>query len=1015
MLQTNSHYKNIWNTLYKTNLIKDFLKKEENLLLICENEISKKEYIKIFQEFSIDFFDINNYSDLINLISQKTGFFIVSNEIFSSIKENIYEILNKLSVNIEVWKSLDSDIFFRKLIELNYNFSDYDNAFSYKKSWDIITINLEKYIYKISLWWDSIEEILFINKSNINFSKKLNSINIWKNKEIIIENSSNFNKEIFEQINNLKILTILDNLDFSSNYEDFLQSNKNFIAFDSINSPKISQIDKKIKDFFIEDLEQFREILKKWNIKIYTKNKKAIENFLKYNEISNILVFETKLNNLKSYISATETVICDDNISRIFVKKRIKKSVLQNFNILSEIKTWDNVVHIDHWIAKFMWIVEKDLSWIKKEYLELEYKWNDKLFVPITEIYRVSKYVWVENPDLTGLNTKEWDKKLKKASEDIEKIAEELLEIYAKRKMKKWFYFMDDKIKQIEFQKKFPYNYTADQLSAIEDIMEDMSSEKVMDRILIWDVWFGKTEVIFNAIFKAFLNKKQSILVCPLVVLAYEHYEKALSRFRDFDIKIGVLTRMETDKSAKITLKKLEAWEIDLVIWTHRLLSEDVKFKDLWLVVIDEEHKFWVNDKEKISKIQGSIDMVSVSATPIPRSLNMALNWIREVSVLNTAPVWRHAIETYISKFEDDIIIEACNREFDRNGQIFFIHNRVTTIESYKNYLEKLFPNKKIIIAHGQLSGNDLEDRIMAFKRREYDILLSTTVIENWIDFSNVNTIIIDEAYNFWISQIHQLRWRVGRSDKQWYCYMLYRKEKLNDEASKRLKTIVDYNHLWAWFELALRDLELRWGWDILWLKQSWNASYIWINLFIEMLEDKIEEMKKNWINTEKSEENKFKKIDTSIDLNIWAMISGDFFSSELDKINFYRDIENINSIEDLNNLIEDFKMINEHFPDETKNLFDLMSLKIKASKYKIKSIKKLWINYQIDFIEWILLDDLKYFLKLDTKIYFTVVSLDKLRCETKKFKWDLEFLHFMLNLFEEKNEETKKRIKLKK
>ncbi|MDD4151102.1 MAG: CarD family transcriptional regulator [Candidatus Gracilibacteria bacterium] len=1015
MLQTNTHYKNIGNTLYKTNLIKDLQKSEENILLICENEISKKEYIKIFSEFSIDFFDINNYSELINLISNKTGFFIVSNEIFSSIKENMYEILNKISINIEVGKNLDSDIFLKKLIELDYNFSDYDTNFSYKKSGDTITINLEKYLYKISLWGDSVEEILLINKSNLNFSKKLNSINIGKNKEIILENSSYLNKEIFESINKLGIKTIFDNLDFSSNYEDFLKENFNFIAFDSINSPKISQVDMKIKDLFIEDLEEFRGILKKGNIKIYTKNKKAIENFLKYNEISNISVFETKLNNLKSYISATETVICDDNISRIFVKKRIKKSVLQNFNILSEIKTGDNVVHIDHGIAKFCGIIEKDLSGIKKEYLELEYKGNDKLFVPVSEIYRVSKYVGVENPDLTGLNTKEWDKKLKKASEDIEKIAEELLEIYAKRKMKKGFYFMDNKIKQIEFQKKFPYNYTADQLSAIEDIMEDMSSEKVMDRILIGDVGFGKTEVIFNAIFKAFLNKKQSILVCPLVVLAYEHYEKALSRFRDFDIKIGILTRMETEKSAKLTLKKLETGEINLVIGTHRLLSEDVKFKDLGLVVIDEEHKFGVNDKEKISKIQGSIDMVSVSATPIPRSLNMALNGIREVSVLNTRPVGRHAIETYISKFEDEIIIEACNREFDRNGQIFFIHNRVTTIEGYKNYLEKLFPNKKIVIAHGQLSGNDLEDRIMAFKRREYDILLSTTVIENGIDFSNVNTIIIDEAYNFGISQIHQLRGRVGRSDKQGYCYMLYRKEKLNDDAAKRLKTIVDYNHLGAGFELALRDLELRGGGDILGLKQSGNASYIGINLFIEMLEDKIEEMKKNGINTEKSEENKIKKIDTSIDLNIGAMISGEFFSSELDKINFYRDIENINSTEDLNNLIEDFKMINENFTDETQNLFDLMKLKIKASKFKIKSIKKLGINYQIDFVEGISLDDLKAFLKLDTKIYFTVVSLDKLRCETKKFKGDLEFLHFILNLFEENKEETKKRIKLKK
>ncbi|MDD5213317.1 MAG: CarD family transcriptional regulator [Candidatus Gracilibacteria bacterium] len=1014
MLEKNTHYKNIGNTLYKTNLIKDFLKREENLLLMRENEISKKEYMKIFNEFGIDFLDINNYAELQNLILNKSGFFLLSNEIFASIKENIYELKNKISIKLEKGQNLDSDIFFKKLIELNYSFSEYEADYSYKKTGDTITISFPKYSYIISLWGDSIEEILFINKSNKAFSKKINSCSIGKNKEIILENTSYRNKELFEEINSLGIITILDNLDFSSNYEDFLKQNKDFIAFDSINSPKISQIDMGIKDLFIEDLDQFRTLLQNKNVSIYTKNKKAIENFLKYNEIPNVQVSETKLNNLKSYISVSETIICDDNISRIFVKKRIKKSVLDNFNILSEIKTGDNVVHIDHGIAVFKGMVEKDLSGIKKEYLELEYKGNDKLFVPVSEIYRVSKYVGVENPDLTGLNTKEWDKKLKKASEDIEKIAGELLEIYAKRKMKKGFYFMDDKVKQVEFQKKFPYNYTADQVSAIEDIMEDMSSEKVMDRILIGDVGFGKTEVIFNAIFKAFLNKKQSVLVCPLVVLAYEHYEKALSRFRDFDIKIEILTRMESAKKVTEVLKKLEKGEVDLVIGTHRLLSEDIVFKDLGVVVIDEEHKFGVNDKEKISKIQGSVDMISVSATPIPRSLNMALNGIREVSVLNTRPVGRHAIETYISKFEDDIIIEACKREFDRNGQIFFIHNRVTTIEAYKKYLEKLFPNKKVVIAHGQLSGNDLEDRIMAFKRREYDILLSTTVIENGIDFSNVNTIIIDEAYNFGISQIHQLRGRVGRSDRQGYCYMLYRKEKLNDDARKRLKTIVDYNHLGAGFELALRDLELRGGGDILGLKQSGDASYIGINLFIEMLEDKIEEIKQIGI-SEETDAKVSKKIDTSIDLNIGAMISGEFFSSELDKINFYRDIENILSIEDLDNLIEDFKMINPEFPKETQNMFDLLKLKIKAATYKIKRVKKLGINYQVEFIEGVSLDDLKNFLKLDTKVNFTVVSLDKLRTETKRFKGDLDFLHFMLEMLEEKSGEVKRKIKLKK
>ena len=687
-------------------------------------------------------------------------------------------------------------------------------------------------------------------------------------------------------------------------------------------------------------------------------------------------------------------------------------------DLLLQIKPGDYVVHIDHWVGIFSEIVTKEIpdqngKTVKKEYITIDYKDNDKLFVPIMEVWRVSKYVWSENPKLTNLWTKDWEKKLKKVSEDVEQIASELLEIYAKRNLQKWFAFESKKAEENEFFKSFEYVYTDDQHLAIEDIFTDMEKEIPMDRLLCWDVWFWKTEVAFASIFKCLINDKQAVLISPLVVLAYEHFEKAKERFKDFPFNIEVLTRFEKPAVIKSTLQKLQEGKVDLVIWTHRLLSSDVKFKNLWLLVIDEEHKFWVKDKEKIKALKWNIDILSMSATPIPRSLNMALNWLRQVSMLTTPPVWKQEIQTIISDFNDWLIFDACKREFDRWGQVFFIHNRVETILSLQSYLENILPGKKILVTHWQLKWDTLEKRIIQFKRKEYDLLLSTTVIENGIDFANVNTIFINDSVNFWISQIHQLRWRVWRWSQKWYCYLLFRKDQIKEDASKRLKTIVDYSHLWAWFELAIKDLEIRWWWDILWIRQSWSSSEVWLNLFLEMLEDKIEELKNAWLS--ESEEIKEKRIKTIVDLSIDAFIDDNLFSSELDKINFYREIENIRTLEELKIVKKDFFSFNENLSESVKNFFDLLYLKIIWFTFKINSFRKVWINYQIDFFEESNLDDLKKFLQLDREVKFQFVDAKKLRSSVKNFENTEKFVEYLLKIFKWENISTKKKIKLKK
>lgn len=1033
------HYLNTWNIFSRSLLIKENFNVGANLygrpndeklqkgqaqviaptnnLIITKDENIKK-YLKIFTYLNSPITEITCLSQLLDLAKNDTGNFIVNYDVFFAKLPNNWELENKYSLTLEKDKPCEIDELLKKLNDFGYKFKEYLEGGDYKKTWDTLSIKLKnkKENIIISFWWDSIESIFIENWIH---SKNVDKITIPKMEELnFFSLENNFNKELLELLKQKNI--ILDNIDILEWANNFLNL-ENIIALDILKNVNINQTNLDITDLFIDNLENLIKILKEnKKVKIYTKNEKTIQTFLEYNNIENIEIHKTDLTILKSFKSKNEVVICDDNLSKIFVKKRVKKSLSENIDLLLQIKPWDFVVHIDHGIWVFEWITWKEIWKLKKEYLEIHYKWWDKLFVPITEVRRVSKYIGNENPTLTGLSTKEWSKKLEKVWEDVQKVAEELLEIYASRKISKGFAFRYDDSQMTKFARSFDYEYTPDQVNAIEEIIEDMAKETPMERILVWDVGFWKTEVAFNAVYNAFLNWKQSIIISPLVVLAYEHYNKACERFSKFPINIELLTRFQTNSEAKTILDKLKTGKIDLIIGTHRLLSETIQYKDLWLLVIDEEHKFWVKDKEKIKEMKWNIDILSMSATPIPRSLNMALSGIRDVSILSKAPLMRKWVETFVSKFDDNVILEAGKKEFERWWQLFFIHNRVESIDSMARYIGELFPNKKIIVTHGQLPGAQLEDRILAFKRKEYDILLSSTVIENGIDFPNVNTIIINEAYKFWISQIHQLRWRVGRSDREGYCYLLFKKEKISEDAAKRLTTVVEYSHLWAWFELAIRDLEIRWWWDILWLKQSGLSTEVWINVYLKLLEDKIEELKMQPPIPVPfpSEEKGNKRIETSIDLNISAYLWDDFFESELDKLNFYREIESISDREELENLISDFKELSWELTEENKNLFKVLEVKIVASNYKIKSIKRNGVSYEISFIENLKIEELKAFLDLDKEVKFIVNWLTSLKCPCNKFTYDEDFLNYLYKIMiENKNSSQSKRkiIKLKK
>ena len=993
-LQASTSYTHGWEFFSKLLFLSRNIQSSKNILhLVSSSEITKK-YKIIAQELSIPYVPISTYQDLLMLSYKEWSIYALDIE---SLWNELESDILKNPLNIEVGYTISMEDLMKKLQDLSYEFHEYEKNGSYLRKWDTIKITLRKNeSYTISFWWDEIESIQNISGENIS------SLSLSSLQEIKKQEDTKTPLRLADWLSENKVFIVLDNLEFHHRYEEL--SSQKFISssFDILPQKEHfrSHTDLAIENLSITTLEQLKKTLwnPKYEIHIYTRHLNTLQEFLRENSFSHISLQSVKTHLLSSFCipikqEKKRVYICDDILSKIFIKKRIRKKLSADIDLLLKIQNGDYIVHIDHGIWIFQWIIKKQLWNIEKEYLEISYQEKDKLFVPITEVHRVSKYIGSENPKLTPLSGKMWEKKMKKVHEDIREIAEWILKNFAERKLRWWKQNIYDEEKISDFQSKFPYSYTLDQETSIGEILSDMQSDKNMDRLLVWDVGFWKTEVAFNAAYMSLLSKKQVLLISPLVVLAHEHYSKALERFADFGIRIEVLTRLQSQKHASMVLKGLADGSIDMVVGTHRLLWEKLKCKNLWLMIVDEEHKFWVVDKEKIKNIRSDIDILSLSATPIPRSLNLALSGVRDISLLKTPPSWRKSIETAVIRYNEKLIEDAGKRELARGGQIFFVHNRVSNIEVVKKQLEVLFKGKKVVITHGQLPGDELEDRILAFKEKKYDILLSTTVIENGIDFSNVNTIFINECQSFGISQIHQLRGRVGRSDRQGYCYLLYRKEHLDGEAAKRIQTIVDYSYLGAGFELAMKDLEIRWWGDILGIRQSGQAKEIGVSLFLKMLEEKIEELKTNTDETSKAP-----SIQTQIDLMISASIPNSYFLSETDKLNFYREIELIESREDLEYLKNSFLENNtqDDIPLETQNLFLLLETQILAKKYKITHIKRVWINYQLDFDTSTTLEELKAFLKRDTNVIFSVVDITRLRTPTKGFENDIKFIEYL-------------------
>ncbi|MBC7498322.1 DEAD/DEAH box helicase [Candidatus Gracilibacteria bacterium] len=741
----------------------------------------------------------------------------------------------------------------------------------------------------------------------------------------------------------------------------------------------------------IEHIDAFLAFLREergeQRVIIYTKFIKTVQEFVEFHAIVNIEIIDVAKGGMESCIMKDIIIIADDIIGNVFVRTRNKKSIAKHLDLLLTLAPGDLVVHREHGIALFHAVTKKSTVNLEREYIELHYAEGDKLFVPLTEIYRVSKYLGKPDVELTKLSGKEWERTMSKTTEEIEAIALDILETNARRSLAKGRSFASFQGKEREFQDAFAYEYTQDQSRAIEEVFADMESELAMDRLISGDVGFGKTEIAMNAIYKAVLAGTQVAVISPLLVLADEHYETFVERLSPFGVRVGIMTRMNTGREIATTLEDLRDGKIDVVVGTHRLLSEDVRYKRLGLLVIDEEHKFGVTHKERIKKIRAGIDILALSATPIPRSLNLALSGLKKISIIATPPKKKKPIETIITRWNEGVIAHAVEYEMGRGGQVIILHNRIRGMDALAKEIEGIIgksksakqESPKIIITHGQMPGDKIEDRIHAFKKREYDILLSTTIIENGVNFLSANTIIIIDPEEFGLASLHQLRGRVGRKDADAYCYLMYRKPELGKDEKERLITIANNTHLGAGFEIAMRDMEIRGAGDVLGIKQSGRSKDIGLTLYFRLLEERIAELR----------EEKKKRTRAKIELEISYVLPVEYFLSEADKLNFFREIESLETLEELDEM-ESVMDTNENL----SNLFLIIRSRLILSDYGVVKLSKIGLNYVFDLEERTTVADAKRFLdRFDTRNSMILLSVRKIRVEIQYWKTVEKFL----------------------
>ncbi len=663
--------------------------------------------------------------------------------------------------------------------------------------------------------------------------------------------------------------------------------------------------------------------------------------------------------------------------------KSVKSAVIDTF---VELNPGDYVVHVNYGIGLFKGIERVKVSGNERDYIKLEYYDNETVFIPIEQVNLVQRYIGNEGeaPKLDRLGSKSWENRKNKVKKSVEDIAEKLIELYAKRKAAVGFSFPEDGEFMTAFEANFPYTETEDQITVSEDIKRDMEKPLPMDRLVCGDVGYGKTEMAMRAAFKAVMGGKQVAFLAPTTILAEQHYESCLERFQDFPVTIAHMSRFVTKADQKKILEKVKEGSVDVLVGTHRIIQKDVAFKDLGLMIIDEEQRFGVKDKERLKTMRANIDSLAMSATPIPRTLHMSLLKIRDMSLLTTPPQNRQEIETVIDAYNDDRVSAAIRREAERGGQVFYLHNRVESLYDVQSKLQNLLPEMSIDVAHGQMSPHELDDIFRRFKSGGFHILIATTIIENGIDIPNVNTIIIDRADMYGVSQLYQLRGRVGRSDRKAYAYLLYPENRaLSEVAMKRLQVISDFTELGSGFKIAMKDMEIRGAGNLLGKDQSGDIYSVGFDLYLRLLEEAVERL---------SDETYVEQYEVLMELEYSGFIPETYVSIPQTKMEIYKKIASVGDNDELQAVLAELEDRFGPIPSEVQSLLALAQIRIICKKLFIATLKERMGKVRVEFsrVSNISVEKILHLIKMsEGKVKLDPMSPNVLVFETGKI--DLE------------------------
>ena len=745
-------------------------------------------------------------------------------------------------------------------------------------------------------------------------------------------------------------------------FEEFIQKTAGFVKvglnnFIDSEMDEIVEFDTQTIQSFEANLDHIADFIRKflfpqhsdgWRVVIATDYPERVKEILAERNIFDV-EYNESISSHGAVLTDFKTVILTDR--ELFNKRnkeitsqkrsyyKEKPEYIENIN---DIKEGEYVVHSIHGVGIYKGLSQQDIDGQLKDYLTIEYANKDRLHIPAEQINLLVRYRGSGSikPKLSRMGGKDWENTKTRVKKEVEQVAYDLLRLYAKRKMQHGIQFLPDTTWQVEMEEAFEYTETPDQMKAINDVKADMESEQPMDRLICGDVGFGKTEVAMRGIFKAITSGKQVAVVVPTTILAFQHYQTMSDRFKPFGVHVELLSRFRSAKEQKETIKRLATGECDVVVGTHRLLQEGIVFKDLGLVVIDEEHRFGVRHKEKLKQLRENIDIITMSATPIPRTLYMSLSGIKDMSIINTPPKNRLPIKTYVGEWNENMVKNAITHELDREGQVFYLYNRVETIDEFKLQLQKLVPNARIAIGHGQMNEKELEKIIIDFANHEYDILLATTIIENGIDIPNANTMIIHNADKFGLAQLYQLRGRVGRSQRQAYCYCFYTKSKeITKDAVQRLKAIKEFTTLGSGYQIAMRDVEIRGVGNILGTKQHGHMVNVGFDTYCQLLEETVQELQGQAV--EKSEP-------TIVDINVTAYIPDEWVGSAEQKMIEYKRLADVKSDVELDYITEEWKDRFAKPPESVENLIKLIRLRLSATDVRISLIRETDDNIRI-------------------------------------------------------------------